>query len=97
MNKLKTITVIREIQNNIKVKDQIKYKIATLREHVDPSLILPHNPIMRFIKKTAIFFLSPFFKSQIVFNKNTMVILEVLLDHIKQLEDKIKILEKKNK
>lgn len=97
MNKLKTITIIKEIQNNIKAKDQIKYKIATLREQVDPSLILPHNPIMRFIKKIAIFFLSPFFKSQIVFNKNTVVILEVLLEHIKQLEDKIKILEKKNK
>jgi len=97
MNKLKTIAVIREIQKNIKTKNQIKYKIATLREHVDPSLMLPHDPIMRFIKKTATFFLSPFFKSQIVFNKNTMVILEVLLEHIKQLEDKIKILEKNKK
>ncbi len=96
MNKLKTVAVIREIKKNIKERD-IKYNVATLREYVDPSLILPHNPIMRFVKKTAIFFLNPFFKSQTVFNKNMITVLEVLLEHIKQLEDKIEILEKKNK
>lgn len=97
MNKLKTITVIRDIKKNVMVNDQTKYKIATMREYADPGLILPSNPIMRLIKKMVVFLFSPFFKSQIVFNKNAIIVLEVLLGRIKQLEDKIEILEKKKK
>ena len=68
------------------LKQKIEFALLTLRDYQDPTYILPKSPLTRFIKKSILLVMRVFIKYQIVFNKNTVTLLEDMYKYIELLE-----------
>lgn len=71
------------------IRSDIELFLITARNYSDPTILLPRNPFLRFIKYILLLPIKKVMKTQSVFNRNILYAIEQMFIYMSVLEKKI--------